>query len=83
MDTPQKADEPGDIRTFKLKMLMRQEFEKNNDQISFDAFTSAVKTRKALASTFYHLLLLGSAGQIKFSQAQAYGDIVVTKQVSF
>jgi hypothetical protein len=85
VDTPQRpgaGEEPGDIRTFKLKALMRQKFEEN-EKLSIDAFTAAVKTRKALANTFYHVLLLGSAGQIKLEQKKSYEDIIITKTISF
>ena len=73
----------GDIRTYKLKMVMRPEFEAGGGAISFDQFTASVKSRKALASTFYHLLLLGTSGQIGLHQKSPYGDIVISKQAAF
>lgn len=92
VDTPERGggggvgggggEDVGDIRTFKLKALMRQKFD-DADQLSFASFTAGVKSRKALTNTFYHLLLLASAGQIRFDQPLSYGDIIIFKQLSF
>ncbi len=89
VDSPQReGGEEGDVRTFQLKMLMRRQFDSETEAgrvpaISFDAFTSTVRKRKALANVFYHVLLLASQGQIKVSQDQAYGDIVMQQQKKF
>lgn len=76
-DKQQNLDQT-DLRTYKLKMLMRSKFEEN-DALSFNQFTAGVKTRKAMGSTFYHMLLLASSGQIVVEQKESYGDFLMTK----
>ena len=72
------ADDQTDLRTYKLKMLMRSKFDED-DLLSFNHFTSAVKTRKAMANTFYHILLLSTTSQLEPIQDVPYGDIVLKK----
>jgi chromatin segregation and condensation protein Rec8/ScpA/Scc1 (kleisin family) len=78
----QQNEDVGDSRTFKLKALMRKRFDEN-PEISFQSFTTGVRSTKAFVNTFYHLLILASAGQLRFEQPEPYGDISITKTISF
>ena len=82
------ADEENDVRTFQLKMLMRKEFKVCSDEkcaeiINFDSFTQSVKSRRGLAGTFYHILLLASIGQLKCVQNEPFSDIEISKTELF
>ena len=88
--TPERGEEDAaqDMRTFKLKMLMRRQFdslaeEGGDEQLSFSDFVSKVSTRRALAGTFYHVLLLASTGQLECAQEEPYGDIILKKSDLF
>ncbi len=77
---PPQPEDDTDVRTFKLKAVMRRVFEQSgDDSLSFDHFTANVRSRKALAGTFYHTLLLATTGQLDVHQEQPYGDISITK----
>lgn len=71
-----------DIRTYKLKTLMRAQFERG-DSISFNHFTSGVKSRYAVANTFLHILMMATNGMLRCEQPMAYQDIEITKTEVF
>jgi hypothetical protein len=81
---PQVEVEESDIRTFKLKMVMRQAFQTAAEEtLSFNQLTASVRSQRALAGTFYHTLLLASSGQLKCTQDEPYGDIQMVKTTLF
>ena len=57
------------------------EFGQDEESVHLSDILSATASRKTAATTFYELLVLGTAGRLSFEQPRPYGEILIQPTV--